>query len=50
MRACVSHGFEAQGGKEVFGKGKGRKRDRKEGRREGGLKKKKRENQNKDCL
>ena len=33
MRACVSHGLEAQGGKEDFGKGKGRKRDRKEGGR-----------------
>ena len=31
MRACVSHSLEAQGGKENFGKGKGRKRYRKEG-------------------
>ena len=32
MRACVSHGLEAQGGEEDFGKGKGRKEaEKKEG-------------------
>ena len=33
MRACVFHGLETQRGKEDFGKGKGRKRERKEGGR-----------------
>ena len=33
MRAYFSHGLDAQGGKENFGKEKGRKRDRKEGGR-----------------
>ena len=41
-RACVSHGLEAQGGKEDFGKGKGRKKDRKEGGRAAGKGKKER--------
>ena len=45
MRACVSHGLEAQGGKEDFGKGKGRKRDRKEGGRAVGEGEKERKNQ-----
>ena len=45
MRACVSHGLEAQGGKEYFEKGKGRKRDRKEGGRAVGEGEKERKNQ-----
>ena len=28
MRACVSHGLEAQGGKDYFEKGKGKKRQK----------------------